>query len=351
MSYKKMGITVLSLVLCFLIIICVLTVVFDPYFHYHAPFEGQGYMLHNERYQNDGITRHFTYDAIITGTSMTENFKTTECDAIFGTQSIKIPFYGASFKEINDATAKAIERNSDVKMVIRCLDTYRFLEDKDAMNYSDYPEYLYDENLFNDVNYLFNKDILLGDVYPVAMSTLRGVSPTTFDDYANWDTTATYGREVVLSDYNRGDVAENINLLADDEKDVVRGTVEQNIITAARENPDVDFYLFLPPYSIVYWDSLYVKGDLSKHLEAQQMAIEMMLDYENIHLYSFLTDYKTVCDLNNYKDTVHYRGEINAKILECMKTGEYKVDKDNSSEYFSEVYEFYTGFDYNGLFE
>ena len=52
-----------------------ITIYIDPLFHYHAPLKNYEYPINNERYQNDGITRHFTYDGIITGTSMTENFK------------------------------------------------------------------------------------------------------------------------------------------------------------------------------------------------------------------------------------------------------------------------------------
>ena len=55
----------------------------DPYFHYHKPLAGLEYAIYDERYQNDGIVKHFDYDAILTGTSMTENFKTSEFDALF----------------------------------------------------------------------------------------------------------------------------------------------------------------------------------------------------------------------------------------------------------------------------
>ena len=44
----------------------------DPFFHYRAPDTDRYYYpLNNERSQNDGILRHFDYDALITGTSMT----------------------------------------------------------------------------------------------------------------------------------------------------------------------------------------------------------------------------------------------------------------------------------------
>ena len=57
-----------------------LMIVIDPYFHYHGPLPQLSYRLYEERYVNDGISRHFSYDAIITGTSMAQNFKTTQMD-------------------------------------------------------------------------------------------------------------------------------------------------------------------------------------------------------------------------------------------------------------------------------
>lgn len=63
--------------------ICVLRV--DPFIHYHKPLtNAYFYPLDNQRSQNDGILKHFEYNALITGTSMTENFKTSELDELFG---------------------------------------------------------------------------------------------------------------------------------------------------------------------------------------------------------------------------------------------------------------------------
>ena len=72
-------------------------VIFDPYFHYHGKISGLKYRIYNERYINPGILKHFEYDAIITGTSMNQNFKTSTMDQIFGTDScsiLKIRKYG-----------------------------------------------------------------------------------------------------------------------------------------------------------------------------------------------------------------------------------------------------------------
>ena len=81
----------------------------DPFFHYHKPdLEGYFYPLNNERSQNDGISKYFDYDALISGTSMTQNFRTTEADKIFGCNSIKVAYSGGSYKEINDNIEKPL---------------------------------------------------------------------------------------------------------------------------------------------------------------------------------------------------------------------------------------------------
>ena len=88
----------LAVTLLLLCLFAVPTAYIDPLFHYHAPLEQYQYPLTEERYQNDGIVRHFTYDGIITGTSMTENFKTSEADALFDAHFIKVPLAGALHK-------------------------------------------------------------------------------------------------------------------------------------------------------------------------------------------------------------------------------------------------------------
>ena len=67
-----------------------------------------------QRTQNNGIVRNFDYDGLITGTSITENFKSSEMDNIFGTSSIKVPYKGGSFKEVGDNISVALENNEQL---------------------------------------------------------------------------------------------------------------------------------------------------------------------------------------------------------------------------------------------
>lgn len=109
------------------------TIYIDPLFHYHKPLQNYEYPLNNERYQNDGITRNFEYDSIITGTSMTENFKTSEANEIFDADFIKVPFAGGHYKEINDNLQRAYDAGKEIRYIIRCLDYNTLIRDKDSI--------------------------------------------------------------------------------------------------------------------------------------------------------------------------------------------------------------------------
>ena len=181
--------------------------VIDPLFHFHAPLKGLGYAIYDERYQNDGIVRHFDYDAVITGTSMTENFKTSQFDELFGAHAVKTSYSGASFRELRENLERAFETHPDIKIVLFSLDQYCLGHNWDDLTYEGYPTWLYDDEPLNDVNYLLNKDVLLGHMTETLAYTLYGWDTTSFDDYANWMKGSVFGKEAVLAQYDRPEPA------------------------------------------------------------------------------------------------------------------------------------------------
>lgn len=95
---RKWFIGCLSAIIAITVAMVVTVWVIDPYFHFHKPFPFVSYRLYDERYTNDGISRHFEYDTIITGTSMAQNFKPSELDRIFGVTSVKETFSGQALR-------------------------------------------------------------------------------------------------------------------------------------------------------------------------------------------------------------------------------------------------------------
>lgn len=336
--------------------VALINIVIDPFFHYHAPIEGMSYTLDDERYQNNGIVRHFTYDAMITGTSMTENFKTSEADELFGVNSIKTTFMGGSYKEISDNIRTALEANSDLKLVIRATDQFDIINNPDKHPSTDpettfeYPFYMIDNNPFNDVEYVLNKTILSNSVKMVK-GTAAGIPSTTFDEYMNWMSMYTFGKDVVLGTYKRPEITGTNEPITAEDKALVQANIKQNVIDLANDYPDVTFYIWIPPYSVCFYDQENRKGMLQRDMDAMETEIEMLVKVPNIKLYGFADRENIVTDLSLYKDVAHYGESVNSYVLNCMATGEGLLTADNYKEYMSRVRDFYYNYDYDSIYE
>ena len=79
-SPRKWGICAMAGLAVLVACMALLTYIVDPYFHYHAPLKGIRYRLYEQQYINDGIARHFDYDTIIIGNSLSENIKASQVD-------------------------------------------------------------------------------------------------------------------------------------------------------------------------------------------------------------------------------------------------------------------------------
>ncbi len=352
MNEKKYVKLVVSSTILIVLICVLMTVIIDPYFHYHSPLDILAYDIDNERYQNYGIVRNFEYDTIITGTSMTENFKTSECDRLFDVQSIKVPMNGAHYNEIDRLISFALEKNENVRYVFRSLDYSMMNEDKDIkrLGEENFPTYLYDDNIFNDVNYVLNKTVLF-ECVKIVLNTLSGMSTTTFDEYVNWSGDYRYGREAVLSNHVHVEQEETNEYLTDDDRKQIVENINYNVEQTIENYPEVEFYLFIPPYSILYWNEVSSKGEVAYHVEMERIVIERLLKHENVRLFSFTNNYNMICDLDNYKDIAHYGEWINSDMLKWMSEGEYELTKDNYETYLLEIEKFYSTYDYDSIFE
>lgn len=327
-----------------------IVILVDPYFHYHKPFPFFSYRLYQERYINDGISRHFDFDALITGTSMAQNFKPSQVDALFGTNCVKETFSGAGYQEISENLDRALSRNKELKTVIWALDYNGFFREYDWVQYEDYPTYLYDENPFNDVSYLFNKAILYHGVLANVAATLSGSPSTTMDEYSSWQQET--GLDRILLSYDRDHVDLNDPTdFGEEERRAVTETITLNVVNVVNKYPDTVFYIFYPPYSICYWDALNLKGTLSRQLMAEQTATELLLACPNVKLYNFFDQYEVICNPDYYSDDGHYSGEINARILNWIADGTGLVTKENYLERLEQEREFYSGFDYNSIYK
>ena len=361
------------IMLCF---VAVANAIVDPYFHFHKPFTK--YRLSEERYINDGIARNFDYDAVIIGNSLSQNFKTGRFDSLFGVKSVKLPYSGAGIKELWDALGRMLGRRSldedairyvasegvdpgreygyeegygrDVKTVIFVMDTEDALRNFKWHRYNDYPEYLYDENIWNDLNYLLNKEVLYrGTIYNLGL-TLKGSESTSFDDYSSWDRES--GPKEACEGLERIVPYEgSIRMFDDVDSERVYYNIECNINPVIDANPETQFIFVIPPKSIAKWAEFYMNGEIDYRADGMAFVTSLLLEKDNVEVYDFSDDHAVVTDLNYYCDEIHYNSEINDKMLECIANGEHRLFKEDCREYYEEIKNYYNDFNYEILNE
>ena len=350
MKSKKWTLICLLAAGLILLLAAAVMAVVDPLFHFHGPLEGLRYAIYDERYQNDGIVRHFDYDAVITGTSMTENFKASEFDELFGVNAVKVSYSGATFRELRENLERAFQTHPDIKCVLFSLDNFCLTAEGDDLMYEGYPAYLYDDDPVNDVNYLLNKDILLDHLTETMAYTAYGLETTGFDEYANWMKYYEFGKEAVLSLYERPEAKWKISPFGPEDRQRLEENLEGNILSLTRAHPDTTFYLFFPPYSVVWWDQEQRLGTLEGTIDRQQAAAEMLLGEDNIRLFGFCDAFDVTGDLSLYKDLAHYNEDINSQMLRWMAAGEHALTAADLDGYIARIRDWYGAYDYDSLF-
>jgi len=332
----------------------------DPFFHYHAPHTDKFfYTIDNQRSANDGIAKHFDYDAVITGSSMTANFRTSEMDALFGSKAVKLTAAGATFYEINESIETAFEHNPGLKTVVRSIDrnllVYSSAERRNELG--EYPDYLYDSNIFNDYKYLLNADVIFSRCLPMLTARLQpGFAPghTDFDTYSETMTeyAGTFGlaKLSTMINHELGSVGEP-QYLGESRSEMVRENVYKNVVAVAQAHPEATFYCFLPPYSLAWWHDRISNGEIYAQFEAEEIAIEQMLQCDNIKVFDFACRHDIISDVNNYRDLLHYGDWINSFMLRWMQEGKYQLTKENYKQHLETQLDYYLNYDYSTMLE
>lgn len=336
-------------IIIMLISLAGITVLLDPYFHFHGPLTGVSYRLREERYTNPGIVKNYDYDALIIGTSMVKNFKTSQMNELFGVSSVKTPIPGAMYGDMNDLLKISFAKKEIPQMVLLSLDLDRLVMPYTEKNNELVPYYLYDENILNDVSYVWNKEILIRDVFVEIIRTIRKEPSMTLDEYSSFQEIT--GKEQVLSQYQRPEEVKYMIEVTEEEKEKAKENIEYNILPFVEEYSETKFIFFVPPYSMIYWDNVYRRGELQVQLEVKEEIIKELLQYENVEVYCFNEKEEWITDLDYYIDDIHYNSEISEEILNYIANKEYRITNENLGEHMEKEKNFLMKYSYDKYFE
>lgn len=312
-----------------LLLLCILTVVlFDPFFQYHKPLPGLKAVLTDKEYQCVGSLKTFSYDSVIAGSSVAENYYNDWFNQGFDCKAIKaIRSYGAT-ADLCYLLDIAFEHQT-LHYVFYNLDPASLTADpQTTYALTGCPMYLYDENYINDVEYWLNKGVLLEKIpYLIANSTIGGYDENNSYNWAQWKQ---FNSDMVLGLYIRKPSVSEMK-----PENYYEDLLNQNLkllTDRIAAHPATEFYIFVPPYSMMWWDNIYREGDTDAYLYNMQKAMETLLSYDNVKFYYFQNDREVILNLENYMDILHFSPEINHYICDCLVGGKNQITQMNYLE-------------------
>lgn len=327
----------LTLIAAEMALVALITVLFDPFYQYHATLPGTETVLYDRDNQVPGTIRTFEYDSVLLGSSVAENFDSDYLDTMYNGKFIKIIRASSSIADLRYYMDQAHEEQ-EITNVFWCLDLFAFTFSTEVTLYAgNIPRYLHTDTIFDDFTYLFNKEILFEKIpFSLACSYL---GRNTGGEAYNWAADKTFGAESAMRSYNKpaGNFSDS-GVVSPENKELI----DTNLAMALDEitsHPETQYTIVLPPYSLLWWDSGYVNELSSAYLYAMEQVLTTFVPLENVTVHFFMNERNIICDLNYYMDMLHYSPEINQYMLECVSKGSHLVTEENLNEVISDMNE------------
>ncbi len=347
MKSKNFIISAISLVLAALIGIGGITMLIDPLFLYHKPLFGLEPVITNERYQNAGVAKNFDFDNAIIGNSMCENFKLSDFESCFNGTTMKLTASGSHAIDWTYLLEIFKNRDEQPQNIVMNFDT-DILAASATKTKHYLPDYLYDNKILNDINYLFNFSILKDHTFKTIRYNLNNNIPDINTVFV-WDQ-GIIGKEQVLSLYDR---PVETNVKPNIESALNLAIENINLLIPYFESmKETEFTLFFSPFSIVYWDEQTQLNKIELWKSVFSEIFNILIDYDNVHLFFWTDDemMNIITDLNNYRDDTHYTSEISLEIVNRISNQEGKLTKQNYLYEIEKFFDFISTYDYEQIF-
>lgn len=295
----------------------------------------------NERFQIPGMARHEEYDTVILGTSMIENFSERYASERLKANVIRLPINASYVTEQKYVLDIALKYH-DIKTVLWAVD-YRTVDIRHGDIYSKnnvvFPKYMYDENPINDWRYIINHNNFYFALKQYRMRK-TGINPFNYfitdREVLNTWNWKTFSRQLIINDYKdlyegRKSVYDKINNLP---TELVKETIDKDLIGTIRKYPNTRFVLFFAPKSILWFKLLDQMGILEKKLEVLTYVVDEAVKLPNVEIYNFQNQFQLTENLDIYLDITHYNNTANQFMIDAIAekkllTNSESIRKDN----------------------
>lgn len=286
--------------------------VVDPYQYYGAHDTYVG----SQRMEIAGVARHHDYDAVILGSSMAMNHYPSQADSLLGWKTKNFSMMGATDDEYA-IVVPYILKQGKTRHAVWGLDFFSFARQRGAV-----PEYMYDGKWYTDCKYLYNYSSLRS---AITYATDGGVPEQGLyhfrSDGRREDLIKSYQATVSEGYFTKAAGGE----LFDFEQ--MKERFDATVLPIVKDNPDVEWHIYLPPYSVAEF-IIYDRHDvLNDNLMLRNHIASQLEGLANVRLYDFQTR-AWIANLDEYSDVRHHSHTYNRDIIRAIASGTDIADAD-----------------------
>lgn len=318
----------------------------DPLLHYGKENDALTYYEYGEMYSNPGIAKHYTYDAVMVGTSMIENTDVDICDELLGCNMVRLPYSGGTTYNMKTILDVCFASGNNIKSVYWELDEFQLFGSATEPRYP-LPEYLYRMDHMQDLSYLLNLDIFYHYGMNNILGTLQGEKQSA--ERRGETLTGSFSAESALDSYSRPEQATNIRSFFHSSLPEQIDANISNMTGLIQSHPETEFVFFMPPFSVLYWDAEIRNGTFESTMDGVEYALAHLLEYENVQIYFYQGEEDIITDLDNYKDYSHYGPWINDLITQYISEGYNQAMPENLQQLIDAMKDTVYHFDYETL--
>lgn len=315
----------------------------DPLLTVGTLEEGGTALFINERYELAGLIRRQDYSSVVMGTSSVANFRASWFTQGTGKKTLKITFPDGRLSEFDTALDLAFRTHGELDTVYFCLDPTVLIREEQV---SELPEYLYNDNPVDDVEFYLNAESVALAAKSLAWREQGRVS---LDDAYVWEDGHEFSWRAALENYERPEDAGG-QLPAD----TYLAAAERNMDVVCRwmeEHPNTRFVVWYPPYSILFWDKMLREGKADAVMEAVKHATLRMMDYDNAEVHCFLHALEYISELGNYTDHIHCSAAITSWEADMlMHSDRWRLTREDYSWRLDELQNYFKEYNFQMLF-
>jgi len=188
-----------------------------------------------------------------------------------------------------------------------------------------FPYYFYDQYSYNDLPYLLSISTLKSSTIALMNSyQQRPIANADLEKVNNWNSWSIFGRDVLMKMWQDEQQNKKAGVKLYDKMDgsfpAMQGSFDQNILPLIKKNPEVNFVIYYPPYSILRYRSIFEEDPelFYSELQIKRYIYTQLNNYTNVRIFDFQGDTSLNTQLDKYKDFSHHSQELNEYIIDSI---------------------------------